>query len=110
MAKQNTQILILYGSETGNSEDYAYQIYRSIKPQFENCDLHEADSFNNINIFPEIQILIFVVSTSGQGSEPKNFKMFWKNLLQSRISTTWLSKSKFAVLGLGDSNYKRHTH
>ncbi|KII72469.1 NADPH-dependent diflavin oxidoreductase 1 [Thelohanellus kitauei] len=102
-------ILIIYGTETGNSEDYAFQLFDQLK-HLTNVLISEADSLSDFNIISSAKYLVFVVSTSGQGTEPRNFKKFWKFLLNTSIPNTWLQRTSCAVLALGDSIYQRYNY
>lgn len=52
-------------------------------------------------------LVIFVVSTTGQGDEPDNMKKFWRFLLRKSLPNDSLKSVQFAVLGLGDSSYTK---
>ncbi|KAK4875055.1 hypothetical protein RN001_011477 [Aquatica leii] len=62
------------------------------------------NEYNIQNIVSE-KCMIFVCSTTGQGDEPENMKIFWKFLLRKNLPPKLLSSLRFAVLGLGDSSY-----
>ncbi|XP_025834407.1 NADPH-dependent diflavin oxidoreductase 1 isoform X2 [Agrilus planipennis] len=64
------------------------------------------DEYNIKDLIAE-KCVIFVCSTTGQGEEPDNMKMFWKFLLRKNLPLDSLSNLKFAVLGLGDSSYAK---
>ncbi|KAJ0986308.1 hypothetical protein J5N97_004664 [Dioscorea zingiberensis] len=53
-------------------------------------------------------IVIFVVSTTGQGDVPDSMKEFWKFLLRRNLSHQWLHELHYAVFGLGDSGYQKY--
>ena len=52
-------------------------------------------------------LVIFVVSTTGNGEFPAPSRPFWQFLLRSNLPSDILSDLEFAVFGLGDSNYTR---
>ena len=54
---------------------------------------------------PSEPLVIFAVSTTGQGEVPDNMKAFWRFLLTKNLPPNSLVNSKFAVFGLGDSSY-----
>ena len=58
------------------------------------------NTLNEYN-FNENDILIIVTSSTGRGEPPDNAILFWRNLLKSVKKIN----NKFALLGLGDSNY-----
>lgn len=47
-----------------------------------------------------VQVVVFVVSSTGEGDPPENFEDFWVAL-----NTAPPRNLTFSVLGLGDSNY-----
>ncbi len=52
--------------------------------------------------FQNPQIVIFVISTSGQGNFPLNAKLFWDTLTKEEI---FFSSLQYSIFGLGDSNF-----
>ncbi|XP_066258161.1 NADPH-dependent diflavin oxidoreductase 1 isoform X1 [Euwallacea similis] len=106
MSFQNVKITILYGSQTGNAQDVGERLWRESKRfYFQSC-VKPLNDFNIAQIAQE-RCIIFICSTTGQGEEPDNMKIFWKFLLKKSLPKDFLSQMKFAVLGLGDSSYSK---
>lgn len=61
----------------------------------------------NLEDLKNEKIIIFVVSTAGQGDTPINMKNFWKFLLRKSLPVNLLSNITFSVLGLGDSSFEK---
>jgi sulfite reductase alpha subunit-like flavoprotein len=57
---------------------------------------------------PSYSLVIFVVSTTGQGDFPLNGRAFWKSLLLKRLSADFLSGVNYTQFGLGDSSYPKY--
>ncbi|XP_060594774.1 NADPH oxidoreductase A-like [Ruditapes philippinarum] len=105
---EGRQILILYGTEYGCSEEIAKLLYDRIK------DLNAVNSElclqpRVINIrdyqmldFSREQLCFIVISTSGDGVPPTEARPFYEHLLSTDIPVDHL---KFSLLALGDSNY-----
>ncbi|PGH34054.1 hypothetical protein GX50_03110 [[Emmonsia] crescens] len=98
--------IILYGSETGNSQDVADELGRlAERLHFSThvCELNsiKAESLN------EYDVTIFAVSTTGQGDFPANARVFWKSLLPKKLPPTFLHGVNFSLFGLGDSSYPK---
>jgi len=55
----------------------------------------------------EFDLVIFVVSTTGQGEVPKNGRKFWKGLLRRQLPPGCLAAVQFTTFGLGDSSYSK---
>lgn len=93
--------LILYGTETGNSKRVASQLlagFKKNKIQAKSVDIFQFD----IEKLQKESLVLFVISTQGEGEFPQNAVNFYEKL---NVSTTDLSALSFAVLGLGDSSY-----
>merc|ERR1719193_2106290 len=67
------------------------------------------DSFTLPNL-PTAPLVVYVVSTTGQGEEPDNMRKAWKFLLRRSLPPTSLQDQAFGVLGLGDSSYPKFNH
>lgn len=52
-------------------------------------------------------LLIFIVATTGQGSEPSNMRSFWRFLLRSDLPSDLIEHLHFTIFGLGDSSYAK---
>ncbi|KAK8028902.1 flavodoxin [Apiospora marii] len=101
------KILILYGSETGNSQDLAEDIERLARRlHFET----EIEEMNNVvpKTLTQYPLVIIVISTTGQGELPKNAQQLWKRLRNKNLPPTCLSRVNFTTFGLGDSSYTEY--
>ncbi|KAH8681561.1 hypothetical protein BX600DRAFT_505233 [Xylariales sp. PMI_506] len=103
---QDRKILILYGSETGNSQDSAKDLEDMTERLHYKADVYEMDEvgLKALTLYP---LVIFVISTTGQGQLPQNAQRLWKNLRKSSLKSTSLSGVKFTTFGLGDSSYTK---
>ncbi|KAI0457497.1 riboflavin synthase domain-like protein [Xylaria acuta] len=101
---ERRKMLILYGSETGNGEESAGDIERMARRLHFQTLLEE---MNDVKLHDLLQysLVIFVISTTGQGDLPKNAHKFWKSLLRKRLPPNCLGQVKFTTFGLGDSSY-----
>ncbi|KAF5864335.1 NAPDH-dependent diflavin reductase [Aspergillus alliaceus] len=98
--------LVLYGSETGNAQEVAEELGALAER------LHFMTQVSEMNhIKPETlssyTIVIFALSTTGQGDLPANARTFWRSLLLKRLSSTFLEGVRFTSFGLGDSSYPK---
>jgi equilibrative nucleoside transporter 1/2/3 len=58
---------------------------------------------------PSEKLILFIVSTTGDGDIPEGMmKSFWNFMLRRGLSSTSLMDLQFAVLGLGDSSYDKY--
>ncbi|PWY70273.1 hypothetical protein BO70DRAFT_389949 [Aspergillus heteromorphus CBS 117.55] len=103
---QRRSALVLYGSETGNSQEVAEELGTLAER------LHFRTHVAELNHYkPEVlkshTLVILVVSTTGQGDFPANARSFWRSLLLKRLPPTFLEGVNFASFGLGDSSYPK---
>jgi len=93
--------LIIYGTETGNSKKIASNLlatFKKNKIQAKAVDVFQYD----VTKLEKESLVVFVMSTQGEGEFPQNAVAFYEKLKTSEVN---LSKVSFAVLGLGDSSY-----
>lgn len=93
--------LIIYGTETGNSKKVASQLlatFKKNKIQAKAVDVFQYD----VTKLEKESLVVFVMSTQGEGEFPQNAVAFYEKLKASEAN---LNKVSFAVLGLGDSSY-----
>jgi len=95
---------ILYGTQTNTAkqaaEDLGAEAYRrSLKTR-----ILEFDDFD-IRQLPLTKIVVFVISTTGDGDPCSTMIKSWKFLLRRDLPPGSLSGLNFTVFGLGDSSY-----
>ncbi|UMM38258.1 hypothetical protein L5515_009752 [Caenorhabditis briggsae] len=100
-------ILILYGSETGTAQDLAESLRREAQMRHLAARVFELDEYDVGNL-PSEDVILFVVSTTGQGEMPPNMRKTWKSLLRKSLGTDFLRNTHCTVLGLGDSSYQKY--
>jgi flavodoxin I len=93
---------ICYATETGNAELLARQAHARVV-----ADGHAAATVDNISrLSPaglaDLQVVVFVVSTWGDGEPPSDATDFFYELEKAQLD---LSGLRYAVLGLGDRDY-----
>ena len=99
-------LTILYATESGGAEDAANKIARHCR------NLHFQCRNINIQDYPLVKLIhetlvIFVISTTGSGREPRSMTALWNMLLRSDLPDDFLEDLRFAVFGLGDSSYEK---
>lgn len=121
------EILIIYATETGNSLDVAEQIAREAQRRLFKVRVVSTDEYPLVRLLyshvlpAKVSILvtylkedlvqestiIFVLSTTGTGQEPRAMSPLWNMLLRSDLPEDILEELSFAVFGLGDSAYEK---
>ena len=97
-----TKITVLYGTETGNSELLAMDICKSGENAGLECDNFGMDEIENSD-FCDIQNLLIVCSTWGDGEQPDNAIDLFDYV--EGLEDGELENMKFSVLALGDTAF-----
>ncbi|XP_057850064.2 NADPH-dependent diflavin oxidoreductase 1 isoform X1 [Cryptomeria japonica] len=100
------RLLVLYASQTGNAQDVAERIGREAERRQCNLAVLSMEDFD-VCCLPHVELVVFVVSTTGQGDPPDSMKEFWKFLLMRSLGHQWLERTRYALFGLGDSGYQK---
>ncbi|KAK5942070.1 NAPDH-dependent diflavin reductase [Knufia obscura] len=98
--------LVLYGTETGNAQDVAYEISQSLER------LHFVTASRELDATPlpdliHHDLVVFAISTTGQGDFPLNARKFWQSLLRKKLTASSLVRVKYGIIGLCDSSYPK---
>ncbi|KAF5341537.1 hypothetical protein D9758_012557 [Tetrapyrgos nigripes] len=99
-------ILILYATETGNAQDVADRLARQCRRIHLRPRVLSMDEYPTTDLISE-SLVVFVVSTTGSGIEPRSMTMLWNMLLRSDLPADLFDELYFAVFGLGDSSYEK---
>ncbi len=91
-----------YGTQTGTAEELAFDIEKLFKDKGVSCQVFELDDISMTKL-QEINKLMIVTSTTGDGEVPDNALTFWENL--SGSTELDISNLKYGVLALGDSSH-----
>lgn len=103
------RLLVLYASETGNAQDVAEYVQQLAWAR-NLCDTQAMamDAVPLGSVLPSCSMVVFVVSTTGDGEPPQNMRTAWRSLLRKNLSPQWLDGVQVAVFGLGDSSYAKY--
>ena len=103
-------MIILYASDSNESQQMALLIQNKLLNNSNILDNRiscnstlEISRFEFIKIL-DIDTIIFVCSTTDNGTEPTPMSDFWKQLTNKNLPNGCLSHLSFAVFGLGDSS------
>ncbi|KAK1222931.1 NAPDH-dependent diflavin reductase [Marasmius sp. AFHP31] len=106
MADNDRDILILYATETGTSQDAADKIARYCRRGHIRSRVMNVNRYSPADLISE-SLIVFVVSTTGSGIEPRSMKDMWTMLLRSDLPPDLFEDLQFAIFGLGDTSYEK---
>ncbi|CAO3564916.1 unnamed protein product [Mortierella alpina] len=95
-------LTVLFALQTGNAESISRNIHEQAQERGFKSAHFVLNDFAKIDWDTE-ECLVFVVSTTGDGDPPDNSTKFWRHL--RKLKGVGLTKAKYAILGLGDTNY-----
>ncbi|RCK55352.1 NADPH-dependent diflavin oxidoreductase 1 [Candida viswanathii] len=104
------EITILYGSETGNAEEYAKYLKQRLRSYNLKSVCSSMDDYPLKNLITHTKYLIIVCSTTGQGELPRNAKRFMKFMLKKKLPSDFLQHIDLTSFGLGDSSYTKYNY
>lgn len=103
-------VTILYGSETGNAQDYAHYLGRKLRYNSLKPTVASLDSYPLKSLVTDTRFLIVICSTTGQGELPRNAKRFLNFLLRKKLPHDLLNHIHCTTFGLGDSSYPKFNY
>ena len=95
-------IVVLYGTESGNSELIAQDLSDKINADGRSAEVFDLQDFEPESITPE-NFYIVVCSTHGDGELPNTAQDFFEKFSQFEGDLTGV---RYAMFGLGDSFYE----
>jgi flavodoxin/succinate dehydrogenase/fumarate reductase-like Fe-S protein len=96
-------LVLLFGSQSGNSEDLAAKISKDAKSYGLEGEVHDMDGFDFNSLSTKKRVLI-VCSTWGEGEMPDNAEDLWQFAVSDSASR--LDEVHFAICALGDTSYE----
>lgn len=117
--KSSKRIAVLYGSETGNAQDFAsilsYKLHRLHLPHI----ISSLGNYKPQDVL-DCRSLFIICSTTGQGELPRNAleashginkkNTLWSFLKKRNLPKDFLNHVNVSFLGLGDSSYPKFNY
>lgn len=97
---KKASVVILYGTETGNSYQFAKRLVKTLRKENHSVGL---TSLNNYDIFPKAKTILILTGTYGDGEAPSNANRFEKRFNRNAQPHT----INFSILGFGSKSYPK---
>lgn len=100
------RVTVLYGSDTGTSELVAKDFHFEMKRRGMKAKVMGMSDIP-VSELADHKTILAIVATAGQGEMPKTAVKFWEEMetFMETAPKDFLSETKFAVFGMGDSSY-----
>ncbi|MCJ1433032.1 hypothetical protein MMC27_002391 [Xylographa pallens] len=107
LEEANKDIVVFFGSQSGTAEGFANRLARELQLRFGAntlaADLSDFDA-DSIARIPSSKLVIFILSTFGEGDPSDNTADLWEWLTKS--TSVNLTNLRYVAFGLGNRNYK----
>ncbi|MFL2975715.1 MAG: flavodoxin domain-containing protein [Candidatus Thalassarchaeaceae archaeon] len=103
LSSGDRSLMLLFGSQSGNSEGLVAKISKDAKSYGLEGEIHDMDGFDFNSLSGKKRVLI-VCSTWGEGEMPDNAEDLWQFAISD--SATRLEGVHFAICALGDTSYE----
>ncbi|AFJ90790.1 sulfite reductase flavoprotein subunit alpha [Blattabacterium sp. (Blaberus giganteus)] len=100
--KEEEKITLVYGTETGNAKNLAFDFYQKAKNEKLKIKLISLDQYCLKDLEKEDYFFI-IMSTHGEGEPPFSAKSFFNFIHHNK--NIFLKNMKYSVLALGDRSY-----
>ena len=103
LATGDRSMSIMFGSQSGNSEDLAAKFAKRASDYGLDATVVDMDGFD-LSTLPSMKRVLIICSTWGEGEMPDNAEELWQQA--STDSAPKLPGMHFTVLALGDTSYE----
>lgn len=112
MENSSRQMVVLYGSQTGTGEEFAYRISQngrryglaSLVCNPEDIDYEELENLSSSEV--ENPVIVMCLATYGEGEPTDNFQEMYDWLMDEERENDMLAGCFFAIFGLGNRTYE----
>lgn len=102
-----SDLYILYGSQTGNADEISREIFDKCVEMGIPCKRESLNAAKGVKLKEVAKCVLVVCSTTGNGDAPENADGYWRSIKLRSAAKDLLAGIKYAVLGLGDTNYDK---
>ena len=102
----NFSYTIIFATQSGNAQQFAEELEKDTKSKNIDCKVLEADNVSSIDEFNNNKLLVFIVSTFGDG-EPTDDAIDFTDMIKQDSFWEKLTNKElyYAVFGLGNTAY-----
>lgn len=97
------KLLVLYGTESGNSEALAARAVKEARKRGFQASMRNMSELPPADLAKHPNLLV-IVSTWGDGDPPETASAFYKDFMSTGVK---LSSTRFTVCALGDTSYEK---
>ena len=108
MMEEIPEIVILYGTQGGTAKYASNELTYKLKMNKYSVKEEDLSTFDVMTL-PNLNYVIFVVSTHGYGTPPSSCETFF-NFIMRRDLPSILNDVNFTIFGLGDSSYEKFNY
>lgn len=101
------EVYFLYGSQTGNADEISKDLCEKCAELGIPCKRETLNAAKSLKLKDVAKCIVIVCSTTGNGDSPENADGFWRSVKLRSAAKDLLAGIKYAVLGLGDTNYDK---
>ena len=105
ISTNNKYIYILYGTYTRNSEGVSKVLSEKLETLGFKIKLSSLD--DSIDFDFKDSLFVFIICSTIRGGPPETAEKWWRNIKKKDIDKQKFKDIKYAVLGLGDTNYPK---
>lgn len=117
MSKNDKNVIVFYGSQTGTAEDYSSRLAKEASSKYGlktmTADVEEYD-FDSLDTLPRDKVACFVVATYGEGEPTDSAIQFYEFLTSpdsefskgTTASDQPLTNLNYVIFGLGNNTYE----
>lgn len=102
-----SDLYVLYGSQTGNADEISREIFDKCVEMGISCKRENLNAAKGVKLKEVAKCVLVVCSTTGNGDAPENADSYWRSIKLRSAAKDLLAGIKYAVLGLGDTNYDK---
>jgi len=99
-------ITILFGSQSGTAETFAYELAKEAKTHNFNPKVIDLEEYDHESCLAEEKFVCFLLATFGEGEPTDSAQKFYEWIMSDERDPSSVQGVEFAVFGLGNRQYE----